>query len=240
MLVSQALRLAHANTTATQFRGRFPGIRDRPAPALWVLALLLISVIPGRRHTSLPCHGVLLAVKRRWVPTATQIQRSEAPRIVAKMIRLIAAMDATRGIATAAGIPWKLPGDTAYFREKTARGLILMGRATYDEFEVPLHGRDNFVLSAGSDSLRTGFRRVGSLDQLHTDHPGEDVWVIGGAGVYAETISEADELLITQVLGDFKCTKFFPAFTDDFRLASRGDDRQDGGITYRFETWQRR
>ena len=63
------------------------------------------------------------------------------------MIRLIAAMDSRHGIATASGIPWKLPGDTAYFREQTSRGLILMGRSTYDEFAAPLHGRENFVLT---------------------------------------------------------------------------------------------
>jgi dihydrofolate reductase len=38
------------------------------------------------------------------------------------MIRLIAAIDSQRGIATDSGIPWKLPGDSAYFREKTAQG----------------------------------------------------------------------------------------------------------------------
>jgi dihydrofolate reductase len=156
------------------------------------------------------------------------------------MIRLIAAMDSQRGIATASGIPWKLPGDTAYFREKTESGLILMGRATYDEFVAPLHGRDNFVLSAEPGLLRPGFQGVGSLDQLHASHPDEDIWVIGGASVYAETISEAGELLLTEVLGDFKCTKFFPPFTDEFQLAARADDRQDGGVTYRFETWRRR
>jgi dihydrofolate reductase len=155
------------------------------------------------------------------------------------MIRLIAAMDSTRGIATATGIPWKLPGDTAYFRQQTASGLILMGRATYDEFAVPLHGRENFVLSAQPGPLRTGFQAVGSLDQLSAAHPGEDVWVIGGAAVYAETISEAGELLITEVLGDFNCTKFFPAFKDAFRLTVRGDDLVDGGVSYRFETWER-
>ena len=155
------------------------------------------------------------------------------------MIRLIAAMDSRRGIAIASGIPWKLPGDTAYFHEQTARGLILMGRATYNEFAAPLHGRENFVLSAEPGLLRAGFRVVGGLDQLRAAHPDEDIWVIGGATVYAETISEADELLLTEVLGDFNCTKFFPSFTDAFRLTVRGDDRQDGGITYRFETWQR-
>jgi dihydrofolate reductase len=87
--------------------------------------------------------------------------------------------------------------------------------------------------------LRTGFRAVGSLDQLATDYPHEDIWVIGGAAVYAETIAEADELLLTQVAGDFDCTKFFPPYQTEFRLATQSDDRQDGKINYRFETWQR-
>ena len=155
------------------------------------------------------------------------------------MIRLIAALDSRRGIATDSGIPWKLPGDTAYFHDKTASGIILMGRATYNEFAAPLHERENFVLTADSGLLRIGFRAVGSLDQLVADHPDEDIWVIGGATVYAETIAEAQELLLTQVVGDFDCTKFFPPYEAEFRLAAQGDDRQDGGITYRFETWQR-
>ena len=67
------------------------------------------------------------------------------------MIRLIAAIDDRRGIATDLGIPWKLPGDTAYFHDKTANGVILMGRATYEEFAAPLHDRENFVLTPRPD-----------------------------------------------------------------------------------------
>jgi dihydrofolate reductase len=156
------------------------------------------------------------------------------------MIRLIAAIDSRRGIATDSGIPWKLPGDTAYFHDKTATGLILMGRATYNEFAAPLHERDNFVLTAGNGPLRPGFRPIGSLDQLVTENPHEDVWVIGGAAVYAETITEAGELLLTQVFGDFDCTKFFPPYQPEFRLATRSTDRQDGDTGYHFEVWRRR
>jgi hypothetical protein len=43
------------------------------------------------------------------------------------MIRLIAAMDPTRGIASDKRIPWKLPGDAAYFENQTTTGLIIMG-----------------------------------------------------------------------------------------------------------------
>jgi dihydrofolate reductase len=148
-------------------------------------------------------------------------------------------MDVRRGIATDSGIPWKLPGDTAYFHEKTSTGLILMGWATYNEFAAPLHERDNFVLTDGPGSLRTGFRAIGSLGQLMTENPEEDIWVIGGAAVYAETITEADELLLTQVLGDFHCIKFFPPYATEFRLATQSDEHQDGEVKYRFETWRR-
>jgi dihydrofolate reductase len=156
------------------------------------------------------------------------------------MIRLIAAIDSRRGIATDAGIPWKLPGDSAYFREKTADGLIVMGRATYDEFAAPLHGRENYVLSTTTAPLRTGFQVIADLQQLGAAHPGEDIWVIGGATVYRETITEADELLLTQVLKNFHCTKFFPPYEADFELESQSVDHQEAGLTYRFQTWQSR
>ncbi len=154
------------------------------------------------------------------------------------MIRLIAALDSRRGIATDSGIPWKLPGDTAYFRDKTATGVVLMGRSTYNEFAAPLHERENFVLTTATEPLRAGFRGVGGLDQVVTENPGQDIWVIGGAAVYAETISEADGLLLTQVVGDFNCTKFFPPYEAEFHLVTHSDDHQDGDVTYRFETWQ--
>ena len=155
------------------------------------------------------------------------------------MIRLIAALDSRRGIANDSGIPWKLPGDTAYFHDKTATGVILMGRATYNEFAAPLHERENFVLTAHPGPLRTGFRAISSLDQSVAENPGEDIWIIGGATVFADTIAEADELLLTQVFGDFDCTKFFPPYQADFRLAAQDGERQDNEIAYRFETWKR-
>jgi dihydrofolate reductase len=154
------------------------------------------------------------------------------------MIRLIAAIDSQLGIATDSGIPWKLPGDSAYFRQKTKSGAIVMGRATYDEFASPLHERDNFVLTSASGPLRDGFQAVADLTQLRAAVQDQDVWVIGGATVYSETIVAADELLLTQVLRDFDCTKFFPRYSDGFALSSRSEDHRENGVSYRFETWR--
>jgi dihydrofolate reductase len=156
------------------------------------------------------------------------------------VIRLIAAIDLSRGIATEAGIPWSIPGDKAFFRKQTEHGAIVMGRSTYAEFAAPLHDRVNYVLTSRADQLRAGFVPTKGLEQVVAEAGGGDVWVIGGAGVYASTMATADELVLTQVLGDFGCTKFFPPYREDFVVTQQGPDDHEGGIGYRFERWRPR
>ena len=156
------------------------------------------------------------------------------------MIRQIVAIDARRGLADDKGIPWqgRLPTDARYFREQTADGLVLMGFRTYQEFDAPLHDRDNFVLSrAGSPPLRPGFVAVDDLPEFFDGHADQVVWVIGGAALYERSLPWTDELYLTRIEEDFHCTKFFPPFEDRFQLASDGGERHEHGIVFRFQIW---
>ena len=156
------------------------------------------------------------------------------------MIRLIAAIDEKRGLSTDTGIPWRIPGDVAHFRQLTVNGTVLMGRSTYDEFAAPMPDRKNVVLTRSPDGIRAGFQRVEDLDSFLASQRGtERLWVIGGAAVYAQTIGHAEELYLTRVAGDFDCTKFFPPFEADFDLADGDEGHRENGIAYRFETWRR-
>jgi dihydrofolate reductase len=158
------------------------------------------------------------------------------------MIRLIAAIDARRGLADDQGIPWqgRLPTDAAYFRSRTAEGLVVMGFKTYEEFAKPLHDRTNYVASRSTTTaLRPGFEVVADLDRFLADHRDEVVWVIGGAALYEAALPEADELVITQLEHDFHCTKFFPRFDHDFHVYSGSPAIDEGGISFRFQTWRR-
>lgn len=158
------------------------------------------------------------------------------------MIRLIAAVDECLGVADEHGIPWegKIPTDTKYFRDKTAHGVIVMGFGTYVEFDQPLHGRTNFVVDRpGTGALRPGFEGVSDLASFLREHANAGVWIIGGAALFAATIARADELLVTQLEGDFHCTKFFPVFSDTFSMVSTHGPFLESEITFRFETWRR-
>ena len=156
------------------------------------------------------------------------------------MIRFIAALDSKRGLADDKGIPWsdKIPTDIAFFRKSTVHSNVLMGFRTYQEFKKPLSDRHNYVSARDDSALRGGFEPV-------TDTRGflkgfqEDIWVIGGAGLFAQTIDLADELHLTHLDADFHCTKFFPDFTDKFVQIEKSKPITENGITYHFAVYKR-
>jgi dihydrofolate reductase len=156
------------------------------------------------------------------------------------MIRAIAAVDDRLGLATDNGIPWTIPADVAHFREATAGADVLMGYATYQEFGEPKAGSVNYVATGRGAGLRDGFRAVGDVAGFLSGYDHADLWIIGGAGLYASTLALTEELALTRVQGDFHCTKFFPPFEDTFELvADTVPPEVPGTPPIRFQTWRR-
>jgi dihydrofolate reductase len=158
-----------------------------------------------------------------------------------RVIRSIAALDDCLGLATETGIPWHVPADVEHFRATIASADVLMGYATYREFERPLPGSTNFVLARVGSEIRDGFVPVADVASALAPARAGELWIIGGAKVYRETLPSVEELYLTRVEGDFGCTKFFPPFESSFALAADiGFARVGDSPAYRFQTWRRR
>ena len=157
------------------------------------------------------------------------------------MIRFIAAIDSKLGMANDNGIPWqgKVPSDVAYFRSNTVGSTVLMGYGTYREFTDPLPDRTNVVASSKSESLHPGFELTTDAREFLISAD-QDVWVIGGPGLFAQTLDLASELYLTRIEGDYKCTKFFPEFSTQFEKHSSSEPIVENGISLHFEIWQRK
>ncbi len=162
------------------------------------------------------------------------------------MIRFIAAIDDNRGLANDKGIPWsgKLPTDIARFRRKTLHGTVVMGFRTYQEFSHPLSERRNLVVVRPGTKLRwqPGFEPLEDAPAFlqAASRNNQDIWVIGGAGIFHDLLSYADQLDLTRVGGNFRCTKFFPEFETVFKRVKRGPQQSENGIPFRFEIWERK
>jgi dihydrofolate reductase len=159
------------------------------------------------------------------------------------MNRLIAAIDIKGGIGDDSGLPWqgRIPSDSHYFVEKTSTGSILMGYRTYEELDGPLGNAPNTVSvrPGPSPMLRAGFVAVVDLGAYFHQDPDALIWVIGGAALFRDSMSFADELYITQLQEDFRCTKFFPEYSSDFHLAESQPPLTEGGIEFQFQIWRR-
>ncbi|HEY6794385.1 MAG TPA: dihydrofolate reductase [Kineosporiaceae bacterium] len=118
------------------------------------------------------------------------------------MIGLIWAQAAGGVIGRDGGIPWRLPEDQAHFRACTSGATVVMGRRTWDSLPErfrPLPGRRNVVLSRDPRWSAAGAEPAADLAAALMSPPAGDVWVVGGAAVYAEALPLADRVERTEI-----------------------------------------
>jgi dihydrofolate reductase len=158
------------------------------------------------------------------------------------MIRLIAALDRSRGMAKNGIMPWNIPDDEAYFTAKTKSlgGNVLTGGVTFREAYKgkPLADRQNFILTHGADPIE-GATVVNDLDEFLRDF-NDELWVAGGAKVFESLITRADELYLTHIDADFGCDQFFPEYEDGFELVEKDRLKQQNGFNYVYAVYRRK
>ena len=110
-------------------------------------------------------------------------------------------------------LPWKLPKDLAYFKRVTMGHPIVMGRRTWQSIGRPLPGRDNIVVSRNPAFEAPGATVVTSLDAAwRAAGNAEEVCVIGGTSLFAESLPIADRIHLTEVDAVVEGDTFFPEF----------------------------
>lgn len=122
-------------------------------------------------------------------------------------ICVIAAVARNGVIGVENRLPWHLPEDLAHFKTTTLGHPVIMGRKTFESLGRPLPGRRNIVVTREPATLarhaHSGtLQAVGSIQEALavTAAAAEDeVFVIGGANLYAQVLPLADRLYLTEV-----------------------------------------
>jgi dihydrofolate reductase len=139
-------------------------------------------------------------------------------------------------------LPWHLPEDLAHFKRTTMGKTIIMGRLTWDSIGRVLPGRQMVVVTRGNPSLPAGVRRAASLAAAIADNAHEEeLFVIGGAQIFAAAMPIAHRIIMTEVNlsspGDTWMDKPDPT---DWREVSRQAATSVNGIGYSIITYARR
>jgi dihydrofolate reductase len=129
-------------------------------------------------------------------------------------VTLVAAVARNGVIGVDGGLPWRLPDDMRRFKELTTGHVLVMGRRTYESIGRPLPGRTTVVVtqtpgwSADADSVLVAagvpeaLAAAGAID--------DEVFVVGGARVYADALPLADRLELTHVDAEPAGDTLFP------------------------------
>lgn len=141
------------------------------------------------------------------------------------MISLLVAMDRNRLIGANNDLPWHLPNDLKFFKEKTTGNTIVMGRKTFDSIGRALPNRRNIVLSRNSRDLPDEvelIHDINSVLKLNQENPGEEIFVIGGGGLFEQILPFANRMYVTWIDEEFNGDVYFPAISlDDWKEVSR-------------------
>lgn len=126
----------------------------------------------------------------------------------------IAAMSRNRVIGVDGRIPWHISEDLKFFKRTTLGHIIVMGRKTYDSIGKPLPGRENWVVSREADIA--GVTVLRSFEAITEPTDGRQLYIIGGAQLYAALLPRCTELLLTRINREVEGDTFFPEFENSF------------------------
>ncbi len=142
----------------------------------------------------------------------------------------IAAIAKNKVIGVDGDLPWDIPEDMKYFRQKTSGHIIVMGRKTFESFPKPLKNRLHVVITRQKDyKAPEGVQVFGTIDEAlaycktQVPHWKDEVFIIGGGEIYKQTLKQADQLYLTLIDQEYPGDAKYPDFEDDFIIADKED-----------------
>ena len=155
-------------------------------------------------------------------------------------LKLIYARAANGVIGLNNQMPWHLPEDLAHFKRTTLGCPVLMGRKTWESLPPkfrPLPGRTNIVVTRQTDWQAEGAMVAHSIEEAVQHCPADSqVWVIGGAEVYAQAMPLASRAVVTEIDADFEGDAFAPTFDSGWQETTRSTHVAANGLTYSLVT----
>ena len=119
-------------------------------------------------------------------------------------------------------IPWHLSADLRYFKQVTMGAPVIMGRKTYESIGFALPGRANIVVTRNEkfqaldvDVVLNFEEALSKARAILEKEGGEELFVIGGAEIYAQAMRMADRIYLTRVHAEFSGDVFFPPLEQD-------------------------
>ena len=128
-------------------------------------------------------------------------------------LSIIVAMAKNRTIGINNTLPRRIPEDLKHFKALTMGHHLIMGRKTFESIGKPLPGRTTVVVSRDRSLKIDGCVVAHSLQEAVAACANDpQIFMVGGADIYAQALGLADKLYITEIQQDVAGDAWFPEF----------------------------
>ncbi|GAA1790183.1 MAG: dihydrofolate reductase [Actinobacteria bacterium] len=128
-------------------------------------------------------------------------------------ITLIAAVAENGVIGNQGEIPWRVPGEMAHFKATTLGHTLIMGRKTFESIGRVLPGRRTIVLTRDPEWHHLEVATARTLhDALQLAGAVDEVFIAGGAEIYAQALPLADRMILSEIPGSPAGDAYFPTW----------------------------
>ena len=159
-------------------------------------------------------------------------------------LSIIVAMAQNRTIGINNTLPWRCPEDLKHFKALTMGHHMIMGRKTFDSIGKPLPGRTTVVVTRNQGLKIEGCIIAHSLeDAIDACAGDEQIFIVGGAELYAEALPSTGTLYITEIQQEVEGDAHFPEFDKTAWLEVAREERQQETpqpLEYHFVTYRRK
>jgi dihydrofolate reductase len=149
-------------------------------------------------------------------------------------------------------LPWSIPEDMKWFRERTRGHALIMGRKTYESVEHPLPHRLNVIVTRQKDYKpknssvpNAPVHVVATIEEGLTycrnvaAQYGNEIFIIGGGEIYHQSVRFVDTIYLTRIHRDVAGDATYPdPDLKQFELVEKLDRFEPEAFS--FETYKRR
>lgn len=142
-------------------------------------------------------------------------------------------------------LPWDIPEDMKFFRDKTKGKALIMGRKTFESVGHPLPNRLNVVVTRQPGYKAEGAHVVSSIQEgieyckEHKDQYGEEIYIIGGGEIYRQSMDLVDIIFLTRIHQDFPGDAKYPD-VDPLKFVEIERRERTEPVPFTFLTYARR
>jgi dihydrofolate reductase len=150
-------------------------------------------------------------------------------------------------IGNESDLPWDIPEDLQFFKDKTKGHCLIMGRKTFESVGHPLPNRLNVVITRQKDYkpsapnviIKPNLEEAIAFAKTQTAKYGDEIFIIGGGQIYKESLDLVDIIYLTRIHEIFDGDTEYPVLDPKKFELIESRDREDP-IPFTFQTYIRK